>query len=199
MTRPAEMRSDTPTYKTWVNMRRRCLDPKNKMYPYYGGRGIGICPSWNDYAAFFTDMGPCPVGLTLERIDNSLGYYKENCKWASMLEQANNRRNNIWMEHEGECKTLSQWAKAVGINRGTINTRYYSKWTPAQVLGFEPPPEAPPASSRAVLQYAGERIVAEYASAGDAAKHFGVTRTAIYMAICKPDTRACGFYWRYKA
>lgn len=86
--------SNTPGYQSWDSMLRRCTDTAHKDYPNYGGRGITVAPLWHSVAIFFQDMGPQPQGKTLDRKNNSLGYFKENCRWATPSEQTRNQRKS---------------------------------------------------------------------------------------------------------
>jgi hypothetical protein len=83
----------TREYIAWTNMKSRCYNPKNSMYKYYGGRGICVCESWENFENFFTDMGMCPPGHSIERIDVNGHYEPANCTWIPANEQSRNRRN----------------------------------------------------------------------------------------------------------
>jgi hypothetical protein len=84
--------TNTKEYIVWKNMKARCDDIKHKAYPNYGGRGIGYDNLWGTFEGFYSDMGDCPDGLTLDRLDVNLGYTKDNCEWASNFQQGINRR-----------------------------------------------------------------------------------------------------------
>jgi hypothetical protein len=67
-------------------------------------------------------------GLTIDRIDNNKGYYKENCRWATQEEQQNNRSDNHLITHKGRTMTLSRWAREIGLQPGVLSLRVRRKW-----------------------------------------------------------------------
>lgn len=116
-------------------MRQRCNDPKHIAWKYYGGRGIRVCERWqDDYDAFVEDMGFCPDGLTIERINGNQDYTPENCRWASRKEQARNRSGNNLISYQGTTKTITDWAQDLGISVGAIQYRLDTGLTIDEVL-----------------------------------------------------------------
>lgn len=101
--------SSHPSYQSWHSMLRRCFDPSHKDFPYYGGRGITCADAWKDVALFIQDMGEKPIGTSLDRIDNTKGYYKENCRWATPTIQARNQGD--YRTNTSGCKGVSWQSK----------------------------------------------------------------------------------------
>jgi hypothetical protein len=107
-------------------MKQRCNYPKHKSYKNYGGNGIKICQSWNEsFPAFLKDMGPKPnAQSTIERKNIELGYFPENCVWASKTDQTLNKSNSIFVSVKGEMMSLKQAAKVLGVKYNTAHKRY---------------------------------------------------------------------------
>lgn len=89
-------------------MKQRCLNPLSGDYPKYGGRGITMPEAWRDFSAFLADMGERPADCTLDRIDNDGPYSRDNCRWATRVQQANNTRGNRIVRVWGESMTLAE-------------------------------------------------------------------------------------------
>ena len=122
----------TRLYDIWRDMRLRCYDERNISYNRYGGRGITICDEWKEDVKAFYDWAiknGYNDGLTIERIDNDGNYSPENCRWATVKEQANNRRSNVLVTHKGKTQTMKEWANEVG-------TPYKVVWARMQKLGW---------------------------------------------------------------
>jgi len=117
------------TYYQWRSMKLRCTLKSRKDYPNYGGRGISYCREWENFEAFLSDMGECPDGLQLDRIDNDGDYAPHNCRWVTPRQNANNRRGNRRITNgEGITKTLIQWARETGIPRDSLAWRLDAGW-----------------------------------------------------------------------
>ena len=123
--------SCTKSYYTWQAMKRRCLTDYDSKSEYYKGKGITICDEWiGSFESFLSDMGEPPTKLhSIDRIDNSKGYSKENCRWATQLQQANNKSNNVKITVNATTKNLCQWVQISGIKRKTITSRIKRGWS----------------------------------------------------------------------
>lgn len=119
----------TRTYRSWAAMKERCNNSKCDAYPHYGGRGITLDPRWDEsFAAFLADMGQCPPGMTLERIDRNGHYCKENCKWATVTEQCRNRKSNIRVVYRGRDMCLTEACELAGAKYMMVRKRLKRGW-----------------------------------------------------------------------
>lgn len=113
-------------YSVWQGIKRRCKNPNTKDYAIYGGRGIHICPEWDtSYSAFreWAFQNGYREGLSIDRIDTNGNYEPSNCRWATILEQSHNKRNNFNLTYEGKTMTESEWAREKGISLQTLYSR----------------------------------------------------------------------------
>ena len=121
-------RGQPSEYRSWKDMRSRCLNGNNTSYADYGGRGISICSRWASFAVFFADMGARPNNNTLDRVDVNGGYSPENCRWAAADVQANNKRTNRTLTISGETRTLAQWCQHFNIEPSKVRYRLNNGW-----------------------------------------------------------------------
>lgn len=124
--------SGTREYETWARMISRCEKKNDKAYARYGGRGIFVCNRWrNSFGLFYKDVGPRPSNKhSLDRINNSLGYFPENCRWATKDQQANNMSTNHLITCFGKTDTISNFSKTSPVKYGTIVYRISRGWSP---------------------------------------------------------------------
>lgn len=121
----------SPEYVTWNNMIRRCHDEKNKSFARYGGRGIQVCQEWRDsFEAFLAHVGLKPTPKhSIDRIDNLRNYEPGNVRWATLDEQARNKRNNVLLDFNGTQVCLKDYCALAGLNYHTVqHRRYYLGW-----------------------------------------------------------------------
>ncbi len=128
--------STTPEYAAWIAMNERCSNPKHKAFKNYGGRGISVCREWkSDFASFLRSLGKRPTpGHSLDRKDNSLGYFPENCRWSTRVRQENNKRSNHLMTVDGLTLTVAQHCRRVGVNSLMVYPRLYMGWSDEAAL-----------------------------------------------------------------
>ena len=133
-----------PTYRSWQMMKNRCTNPRAADYRYYGGRGIFLAPTWFEYDGFLADMGERPEGLTLERVLSDGWYAKNNCCWASRLDQARNREYTLDLTFGGRTMKSWEWAAELRVSHKTLHHRlwaYRSGQTTVDSV-FKPNPRA---------------------------------------------------------
>lgn len=135
---PGDPVSTTTEYNTWVHINQRCHNPKNKDYHNYGGRGIHVYPLWREsYEAFLMYIGKKPTPKhSIERIDVNKGYEPGNVKWADNIEQARNKRSNVFVEIDGENKTVVEWSTdpRCKVPVKTIYKRIERGWDPVEAV-----------------------------------------------------------------
>lgn len=132
--------SGTREHRAWLDMKRRCNNPKRSDYRWYGGRGITVCAEWeHSFENFLSALGPCPAGLTLDRIESSIGYQPGNCRWATPQQQANNRRTNRLLTLGNETHTMAEWSRRTGLTMPTIQLRVGRRgWSVERALTTPP-------------------------------------------------------------
>ena len=130
-------RSPKKLYAVWHHMKDRCYNSNNARYPRYGGCGITVCNEWlNDFSAFrsWAFSAGYSEGLTIERIDNDASYSPSNCRWATNLEQQNNKSNSRIITAHGESHTIAEWSRILGIDPRTLHHRFARGKSPEEIV-----------------------------------------------------------------
>lgn len=116
--------SGTVEYATWKRLKDRCFNPNNPKYHRYGGRGITMCQEWESFEQFYADMGKKPSSYhSIDRKDNNGPYSKDNCRWATDLEQANNKSTARLLSFNGRSQSLTAWAAEFDMSAGNLHTK----------------------------------------------------------------------------
>ncbi len=127
--------SKTSEYRSWSHMIARCHTPSDCHYQYYGARGISVCDQWrHSFATFILNMGKCPEGFTIDRIDNGGNYTPDNCRWANKSTQMRNRRNAVMLTFNGKTQNMVEWATELGLGYKMLQHRYARGWPAERIL-----------------------------------------------------------------
>lgn len=196
--------TNTRIYNIWRSMKQRCYDSKAISFPNYGGRGISVCDEWrNDFMAFYNwaIAHGYNESLTIDRIDCNGNYEPSNCKWATMKEQMQNKRNNVVLELNGESHTISEWSRITGIKSGALQGRKYAGWsdekiltTPVKNFDFHKMSNG----KSPIILVNKDGIVAEYDSIRDAAKSNNLSYASVYRYLRGEQKTCRGYDFRYK-
>jgi hypothetical protein len=122
-------KTNTRVHKIWRGMLQRCGNGKDKDFKNYGGRGITVCKRWMKFENFYADMGDPPPNTTLDRKENSAGYSHKNCRWATRAIQATNTRTNKFITFNRTTKTITQWARKLGLSNSILTKRFKRGWS----------------------------------------------------------------------
>jgi hypothetical protein len=136
-------------------MKARCLDPRDKNFSRYGGRGIKVCQRWLDsYDDFFKDVGARPTTThQLDRINNDGNYEPGNVRWATPQVQSSNKRTNVRPDHDGKSLTIAEWSRLTGLKQGLIHQRVFrDEWDVARAL------TTPPSLTKRTVTFKGETL-----------------------------------------
>ncbi len=129
--------TNTPEFQAWTDLKRRCYDPSNPSYEYYGAKGVVVASEWiNDFAAFYEHIGPRPgKGYSVDRYPNKTGNYEPgNVRWATIYEQNQNKSDNVWLTFHGETLLVKEWSLRFGIKADTLYWRKRQGWSDEEAL-----------------------------------------------------------------
>lgn len=125
--------TQTKLYSVHRTMVARCQNPKNNSYKTYGAKGIKVCEEWLGEKGFinfynWAMQNGFKDGLSIDRIDNNKGYSPDNCRWATTEQQSLNKKTNVFLEYQGQTKTLKEWSNVFDIPYKTLHARINRNW-----------------------------------------------------------------------
>lgn len=130
---------ESPQYRTWQSMIRRCVDPNHISFRYYGARGISVCERWQTFENFLADMPPRPSREhSIDRINVNGNYEPGNVRWATAVEQGRNKTKNRIVEYHGRKMCLTEAAELAGLGEGIVRQRLDRGWSVDRALSTKP-------------------------------------------------------------
>lgn len=119
----------TKVYSSWAAMLYRCRNPRAKAFANYGGRGVTVCDRWHEFSNFYEDMGKTHWdGAEIDRIDPDGNYEPDNCRWVTSTDNARNKRNTLFVTHNGERQKLVELCAQYGVPRKNVLARLQKGW-----------------------------------------------------------------------
>jgi hypothetical protein len=191
------MIEENPSYSCWGSMIQRCKNPKRKSWPLYGGRGIKVCERWKNFKNFDQDMGPRPIGTSLDRIDPNGNYEPNNCRWATPKQQAETKRSPInthckncgsfcrGTSRHGECHSCNEYRRRNGTKRPT---------DPKEVKRLKSIKARKNARRRPVIGINACGDIVEFSSVLSAVAKYGM---GVANSLKGRTKTAKGFMWKY--
>lgn len=171
-------------------MKQRCLNPRCRAYRNYGERGITICDEWMEFEPFlaWALSNGWEKGLEIDRVDNDGGYSPENCRFVTRTVNGNNRRTNVFLNVNGISKTIAEWARFSGIDKGSIGVWVYrhgseyaeSRIAEALEVGYK---KSDYSRNHKTIPVIHVESGARFASISKAAHHFGINTGQLYNAV----------------
>lgn len=185
-------------HSVWADMKRRCKNPSRENYPHYGGRGITVCPEWEDFNNFYewAIANGYSQGLSLDRIKNNGNYEPANCKWSTVKEQNDNRSCTVKFTYNGETRTLTEWSELYGLKYGLLYDRIFREG-----LSFEEAIHKPYEKRERLIKYNGKtQNLTEWSkelglSYGLLKNRLNKLHWTVEKAFTTPEL---GFYWNRK-
>lgn len=134
--KPTHGQSRTLLYKKWVSMKRRCYDKNNDRYQHYGAKGINICKEWFEFVNFYkwAMSNGYSEKFTIDRIDVCGNYEPNNCRWVTIKEQNRNKTTTVYVELNGEKKSLGEWSEILNLPMSTLVSRRNRGRSPQEIL-----------------------------------------------------------------
>jgi hypothetical protein len=163
--------SKTRTFAIWAEMRARCNNPNRARWADYGGRGIKVSDRWDKFENFYADMGDAPDRMSIDRIDVNGDYCPANCRWATPKEQANNRRNNVFLTWQNKTQTIAQWSEETGVPAYAISHRLSKSLTLDDVFA--------PVEDKKIMFHGENKTLSKWA------RSMGISQAGLWNRIYK--------------